>query len=244
VNLIGDLHRSSIITPIVQLSLDLTSIDEAVATARVAVDCGIDWLEIGTPLLLAEGLHAVRRLRRDFPDHPLVVDLKTMDGGYLEAEMMARAGADAVVVMSRAHDATVTRVCRAGETYGLLVMGDDLGEPDPIVAARRLEGLGVGALIHHVGFDHRGENPETPSPLAALPDLVAATTVPVQAVGGLSVEDAVTCPLLGAPLVVLGAPLAISADAFTTADDLAAVLGDVVSRLHATSVDYATGDPP
>src|SRR4051812_15245179 len=55
-NLIGELHRSSIVTPIVQLSLDLTNIEEATATARVAVDCGIDWLEIGTPLLLAEGL--------------------------------------------------------------------------------------------------------------------------------------------------------------------------------------------
>ncbi len=242
--LISRLHRSSIRTPIVQLSLDLISIEEALATARIAVDCGIDWLEIGTPLLLAEGLHAVRRLRRDFPDHPLVVDLKTMDGGYLEAEMMARAGADAVVVMSRAHDATVTRVCQAGATYDLLVMGDDLGEPDPIIAADRLESLGVGALIHHVGFDHRGENPDTPSPLAALPDLVAATTVPVQAVGGLSIDEAIACPGLGAPLVVLGAPLAISADAFTTADDLAAVLGDVVTRLHATPVTYPTADAP
>ena len=30
-----------------------------------------------------------------------------MDGGYLEAEMMAKAGADLVVVMGRAHEATI-----------------------------------------------------------------------------------------------------------------------------------------
>ena len=45
--------------PIVQLSLDLTSLEEALETAEVGVAAGVDWLEAGTPLLLAEGLHAV-----------------------------------------------------------------------------------------------------------------------------------------------------------------------------------------
>ena len=67
----------------------------------------MDWLEAGTPLILAEGLRAVSALRERFPDHPVVADLKTMDGGYLEAEMMAKAGADLVVVMGRAHEATI-----------------------------------------------------------------------------------------------------------------------------------------
>ena len=39
--------------PIVQLSLDLISMDEALDTAQVAVEAGVDWLEAGTPLLLA-----------------------------------------------------------------------------------------------------------------------------------------------------------------------------------------------
>lgn len=46
-------------SPIVQLSLDLTSLDEALETAAVGVAAGVDWLEAGTPLLLAEGLRAV-----------------------------------------------------------------------------------------------------------------------------------------------------------------------------------------
>ncbi len=46
--------------PIVQVSLDLTDIDEALRTAHIAVQAGVDWLEAGTPLLLAEGLHGVR----------------------------------------------------------------------------------------------------------------------------------------------------------------------------------------
>ena len=79
--------------PVVQLSLDLTSIDEALEVAEIGLRAGIDWLEAGTPLILAEGLRAVRSLRERFPGVPIVADLKTMDGGYLEAEMMAKAGA-------------------------------------------------------------------------------------------------------------------------------------------------------
>ena len=63
--------------PIVQISLDLTDIKEAIETARIAVEAGVDWLEAGTPLILAEGLHGVRALRAEFPDHPIVADLKT-----------------------------------------------------------------------------------------------------------------------------------------------------------------------
>ena len=76
--------------PIIQISLDLTNIDEALAVARAAVRAGVDWLEAGTPLILAEGLHGVRALRREFPDVPIVADLKTMDGAGLEAEMSFR----------------------------------------------------------------------------------------------------------------------------------------------------------
>ena len=50
--------------PIVQISLDLTDIDEALDTAALALRAGVDWLEAGTPLILAEGLHGVRALRQ------------------------------------------------------------------------------------------------------------------------------------------------------------------------------------
>ena len=231
--------------PIVQISLDLTSIDEALETARIAVRAGVDWLEAGTPLILAEGLRAVRELRRAFPDHPIVADLKTMDGGYLEAEMMARAGATHVVVMARAHPATIKQVVAAGRDFNLAVMGDDLGAEDKPAACRMMQALGVDYIIHHVGYDER-RDPEVqaalggriPNPLDELAEVVAAVTIPVQAVGGLSIEQASMMPLHGAPLVVLGAPLVIDADAFKTADrDLEATLRLVVERVHANGAE-------
>lgn len=232
-----EITREDLVMPRVQISLDLTNIDEALETARIAVEAQADWIEVGTPLVLAEGLHAVRALRKEFPRHPIVVDLKTMDGGYLEAEMMAQAGADAVVVMAQAHEATIEAVVEAGRKYGLLVMGDDLGAEDRVAACVRMEELGVGMVIHHIGFDHRNAHPG-PSPLDQLEAIVRATTVPVQAVGGLSVEQAIQCPTNGAPVVVFGAPLAIDGQSFSPGKDLLRVLTDACSQVHAATTVY------
>ena len=223
--------------PVVQISLDLTTVAEALDTARMAMRAGVDWLEAGTPLIIAEGMNGVRALRREFPEVPIVADLKTMDGGWLEAELMAKAGATHVVVMERAHEETIKVVVQAGRDLGIKVMGDNLGAPDMVAAAKRLEDLGCDFVIHHIGYDERRgmvENGGTcPSPLDQLKEIVQAVRVPVQAVGGLSVEQAIRTPEFGAPLVVLGAPLVIDADAFTTAaGDLEGQLRLICDQVH------------
>ncbi len=224
--------------PIVQISLDLTNIAEAIETARMAMRAGVDWLEAGTPLILAEGLHGIRALRAEFPNVPIIADLKTMDGGYLEAEMMAGAGATHVVVMARAHAETIKCVVKAGRDYGVQVMGDNMVCESMVDGARFLEDLGCDFIIHHIGYDERrgiaANGHRMPSPLDQLREVVNAVGVPVQAVGGLSLEQAIACPAYGAPLVVLGAPLTIDADAFKTADgDLESSLRLICEKIHA-----------
>jgi 3-hexulose-6-phosphate synthase len=224
--------------PVIQISLDLTNIDEALETAALALRAGVDWLEAGTPLILAEGLHGVRQLREAFPGVPIVADLKTMDGGYLEAEMMAKAGATHVVVMARAHAETIKCVVQAGRDFGVQVMGDNMVCPDMVAGARWLEDLGCDFIVHHIGYDERrglaAQGQRMPSPLDQLREVVQAVNIPVQAVGGLTLEQAIRCPEYGAPLVVLGAPLTIDADAFKTADgDLEASLRLICEKVHA-----------
>jgi len=223
--------------PIVQISLDLIEIREALDTARVAVEAGVDWLEAGTPLILAEGLHGVRALREAFPDHPIVADLKTMDGGYLEAEMMAKAGATHVVVMARAHVETIKVVVKAGRDHGVKVMGDNLGCEDKAAASRMMEDLGVDYIVHHTGYDERNGRAAAGlgriSPLDDLQLVVGAVSIPVQAVGGLTLEEAIEMPKRGAPLVVIGAPLAIDAHSFKVAGgDLKALLREITRRVR------------
>ena len=222
----------------VQLSLDLIDLEEACSTAAMALRAGVDWLEAGTPLILADGARAVRELRARFPKTPIVADLKIMDGGWLEAELMAKAGANMVVVMGQAHEETIELVVKAGRDMGVKVMGDNMAMPDLVAGAKRLEELGCDYIIHHIGYDmrtlRRSRGQHAPTPLDRLREIVEAVSVPVQAVGGLTLEQATDTPSYGAPLVVIGAPLAIDAHAFRTAEgDLESSLRLICEKVHA-----------
>ena len=135
-------------------------------------------------------------------------------------------------------------VVKAGRDFGVEVMGDNMISENLIDSAKRLEDLGCGYVIHHIGFDERrgiaASGQRMPSPLDQLREVVRAVKVPVQAVGGLSLEQAIQCPQYGAPLVVLGAPLTIDADSFKTADgNLEASLRMICQAIHAQTVAQA-----
>ena len=218
--------------PVVQISLDFTDLTEALETAVIALRAGVDWLEAGTPLLLAEGARAVRELRAHHDNIPIVADLKIMDGGYLETRLMAQAGANMVVVMGQAHPETVESAVKAGRDFGVRIMGDNMAMPDPVAGARRLEELGCDFIVHHIGYDmrtlRRDRGLTAPKPLDRLRDIVTAVNIPVQAVGGLSIHQAMRTPEYGAPLVVIGAPLVGS-----HSQELERVLGQICETVHA-----------
>ncbi len=204
--------------PIVQVSIDVETIEKALFIADKAVTAGVDWLEAGTPLILSEGFHAVASLRKRFPGHVIVSDQKTMDGGGLETEMAAKAGANVVVVMAAAHDATVKEAVKYGRQYGVKVMADILAVKDKVQRAREVEDMGVDYIIVHTGFDERHYIPSA-NPLQDLKAVLEAVHIPVQAVGGLNVEQAIETLRLGAKLVVFGAPLVTRDDRFDVTDE-------------------------
>jgi len=111
-------------------------------------------------------------------------------------------------------------------------MADVLAAPDKAADAKAMQDLGVDWVIVHTGFDERRHVPGV-SPLDDLDAVIAAVQLPVQAVGGLSIEQALETVRRGARSVVIGAPLAIKADRFAAEDEFEAILRDVVARVHA-----------
>ena len=93
--------------PIVQISLDLTNIDEALETAAMALRAGVDWLEAGTPLLLAEGLHGVRKLREAFPEIPADLFVETVQ---LNPVKVSNIAIDSVSILSKNTSLTQLKV--------------------------------------------------------------------------------------------------------------------------------------
>ena len=217
---------------IIQISIDVIDLDEAVALARASVQAGVDWLEVGTPLVLSDGLRGVRAFRSEFPDTPIVVDLKTMDGAGLEAEMMFKAGGNMVVVMGQAHDASIIEQVKMAKRHDGKVMCDVMLCPDKPRRARQAQDMGVDYIIVHTGFDERNMIKGL-SPLDDLPGVLAAVDIPVQAVGGLSVPQAIETLRMGAQIVVFGAPLVISGTEFKAADpNFELQLRDIVRQVR------------
>lgn len=91
--------------PLLQIALDSLSLEKAVSDAKNAENL-VDIIEVGTILACAEGMKAVSTLRALHPNHILVCDLKTTDGGAILAKMAYEAGADWLTVSAAAHPAT------------------------------------------------------------------------------------------------------------------------------------------
>jgi len=195
--------------PVLQVALDFENLSRALLAAREAVEGGADWVEAGTPLIKSEGLDAVRALKKEFPDHRIVADMKIMDTGAFEVEIAAKAGADLVTVLGTADDDTIADAVRGGHLYGAEVIVDLLNVPDPVARSRQVAALGVGAVCWHVGIDMQMAGK---TPFDELARLAEGAPVPVAVAGGLTSETVATALNAGARILVVGGAITKSAD--------------------------------
>ncbi len=195
--------------PVLQVALDFENLSRALQAAKEAVEGGADWIEAGTPLLKSEGLDAVRELKKAFPGHRIVADMKVMDTGAFEVEIAAKAGADLVTVLGASDDETIADAVRGGEKYGAEVVVDLLNVDDPIARARRSAELGAAAVCWHIGIDMQMTGR---TPFERLAELTKASPIPVAVAGGLNSETVAEAVRAGAKILIVGGALTKSAD--------------------------------
>jgi 3-hexulose-6-phosphate synthase len=85
----------------------------------------VDIIELGTPLIKQEGLKIIKEFKKF--RKPILADLKTMDVGFLEAEMAFKAGADITTVCGSADLPTIQGAIKAGKKYNKKVLVDLIG---------------------------------------------------------------------------------------------------------------------
>ncbi len=196
--------------PVLQLALDFINLDRALKVAEEAVKGGVDWIEAGTPLIKSEGLEAVRRVKKSFPGHIILADMKTVDTGSMEVEIAARAGADVVILLGAADDMTIREAVEAGRRLGSKIMVDLLGVESPAARAIELERLGADYVCVHVGIDQQMRGMD---PLRVLRQVVEAVHVPVAVAGGINSETVTSAAEAGASIVVVGGAITKAEDA-------------------------------
>lgn len=202
---------------VLQVALDLLDLPRALQIAQEAVSGGADWIEVGTPLVKSEGVHAIRSLRNQFPDSTIVADMKIADTGALEVEMAAKAGANIVCILADADDSVVAEAVRAANKYGVRIMADLINVQDPISRASRLESMGIDIVCAHAGIDQQmtGKNS-----LGLVSQLAANLHIPVAVAGGIDAQQAGEAVVEGADIVIVGGWIVRSANVTESAQKI------------------------
>ena len=192
-----------------QLALDLVSYEEAVAMIRDTKD-DVDIIEIGTPLIIKEGISFVRKIRDLFPDKTILADVKIMDGGKAEASYAFDAGADIVTVLAAAEDDTIRNVVNVAKEYGKKTMADMIAIRDIKTRAGQVERLGVDYLCVHTAFDVQYTKRNPLDELLLLQSVVSREKSAVA--GGINLKTAPDTVAARPEIMVVGSAITGSPD--------------------------------
>jgi len=193
---------------ILQVALDVLELKRAVEIGGESIEGGADWLEVGTPLIKSEGMHAIRTLRDAFPDVKIIADMKTMDTGAIEVEMAAKSGASVVSILAVADNAVIEDAIKSARKYGVAIMVDLMNADDPVRRAKELEGMGVDYVCVHVGIDQQMRGMDT---LNLLKKVSAELNTPLAVAGGVDAELASEAVNIGADVIIVGGNITRSA---------------------------------
>lgn len=126
-----------------QLALDLVNIPEAIELIK-EVEASIDVVEIGTPVVINEGLRAVKEVKQAFPNLRVLADLKIMDAAGYEVQQASEAGADIVTILAAAEDMSIQGAVKEAKARGKQILVDMIGIKD--IAGRKRAGCAWSRL--------------------------------------------------------------------------------------------------
>lgn len=201
----------------VQVALDSLDFDVTMSLAEKAAP-HIDILEIGTPCIKHNGINMLNALRKRFPNNQILVDLKTMDAGYYEAEPFYKAGADICTVLGAADAGTIKGVVDAANAYGKKAQVDLINVTDKRERAKEIAALGAHIIGVHTGLDQQAAGQ---TPFADL-DMVVGLGLDVQVsvAGGIKPETVGQVVSAGANIVVAGAAIYGATDPAKAAEEI------------------------
>lgn len=192
-----------------QVALDTVDTRQALEIVSKIHDVA-DVIEVGTPMILSEGMLPVKMIKAAFPGVMVLADTKIVDAGELEAGEAFEAGADIVTVLALAWDVTLQAVVRAARKYGKQVMADLTCVEDPARRAARLDELDIDYICVHTGVD---EQKSGKTPLDDLQRVMLTLKHSKAAVaGGISLGSMAAVKAVGPEIVVVGGAVSNAPD--------------------------------
>ncbi len=200
-----------------QMALDSLDFDATVALAT-KVAPHVDILEIGTPCIKHNGIELLKTLRAKFPNNKILVDLKTMDAGFYEAEPFYKAGADICTVLGTADIGTIKGVIDVANKYGKQAQVDLINVADKKARTLEVAKLGAHIIGVHTGLDQQAAGQTPFADLAMVTGLNTGAKVSVA--GGVKAATVKQVVDAGADIVVAGAAIYGAADPAASAAEI------------------------
>lgn len=184
-----------------QLALDLVNIPEAIELVK-EVEEHIDIVEIGTPVVINEGLHAVKAVKKAFPNLKVLADLKIMDAAGYEVMKASEAGADIVTILGTAEDMSIKGAVEEAKKQGKKILVDMIGVKDIKGRAKELDEFGVDYICVHTGYDLQAVGQNSFEDLVTIKSVVKNAKTAVA--GGIKLESLPEVVKAQPDLVIVG----------------------------------------
>lgn len=168
-----------------QLALDLVDIPGAIELVK-EVEAYVDVVEIGTPVVINEGLKAVREVKAAFPNITVLADLKIMDAAGYEVSQAAAAGADIITILGTAEDESIKGAVEEAKKQGKQILVDMIAVKDIAARAKELDELGVDYICVHTGYDLQAIGKNSFEDLATIKSVVKNAKTAIA--GGIKLE--------------------------------------------------------
>ena len=137
--------------PRLQVALDSTDLATAFGPLNKVADI-VDVIEVGTILIISEGLRAVREIRALYPSATILADVRIAEAGALIARQCFEAGASWVSCVAGASLTTIEQVVKVASEFNAEVQVE-LGEHYSRETSASWRLVGVQHVIVHRSRD-------------------------------------------------------------------------------------------
>ena len=215
--------------PRLQIALDKHDLPSALAPLQASAP-KIDVIEVGTILIIAEGMRAVREIRALFPDKPILADVRIAEAGSIIAKMCFEAGASLVSCVAGASMNTIAQVVKVADEYGGEVQVELHDEWYDSAKAQQWRDMGVKHVIVKRSRDREaaGDLSWGPDDVARVDEL-AGMGFTVTITGGVTAKDLETFRGHPVGIIIAGRAVASATDPLAAAGELQDAIGQVWS---------------
>ena len=192
-----------------QLAIDLLNKEDAAELANKVKDY-VDIVEIGTPIVINEGLPAVQHLNDNIDSVKVLADLKIMDAADYEVSQAVKFGADIVTILGVAEDASIKAAVDEAHKHGKQLLVDMIAVQDLEKRAKDLDDLGADYIAVHTGYDLQAEGQSPLESLRKVKSVISNSKVAVA--GGINPDTIKDIVAENPDLIIVGGGIANADD--------------------------------